>query len=190
MQVIAPSDLVPVRNMQSGPTVFRDAANDVTIRWEGRGDPNGQDWQYVPEHYKQHPVFANNLRLKILAIGTLDEASDALTTSSGPSAGEALEAQAAAAIHRPEVNDFLTKTCIAPGQRAGIACGVTVPIRQSEITTTPPLCDGHKALAASYVPVAGVGANGLPETNWVQTVLAPAVTEASQTGPAPTAPGI
>lgn len=192
MQVTAPSDLVPVRNMQPGPTVFRDAPNDVTVRWEGAGDPQGQDWQYVPESYRQHPYFAESIRKGVLAIGTYEDATQALIAQDAHHAGSSLEADAAAAIHRPEVNDFLTVACIGPGTRQGLSCGLAVPIKQSNLKSTPPLCDNHSSLAGSYVPIEGSGPDGLPQTTWAMTTMTAPVTEAMQTGPvliAPPAPG-
>lgn len=190
MQVTAPADLVPVRNTKSGPTVFRDPAADVTIRWEGAGDPGGQDWQYVPETYRNHPQFAVMLRKGVLKIETPEAGVAHVDGISAPSASESLEAQAAAAFHRPEINDFLVRTCVGPGSREGVLCGTQVSIRQSDLASTPPLCDNHKPLTGSYVPVQGTGPDGLPSLVWVAVQVAPATTEAAQTGPATIAPGV
>lgn len=188
MQVTAPANLVPVRNAQPGPTVFRDPPNDVTIRWEGSGDPRRQDWQYVPETYRNHSQFADMLRKGVLVIETDDSAVAAASTPVAPSAGASLEEQAAAAFHRPEVNDFIQKACVGPGAREGAACGIGVPVRQSDLATIPPLCDTHKPLQASFVPIAGVGEGGVQETKWAMVNVAQPQTEAAQTGPTPTAP--
>ena len=183
MQVTAPtqSTLMPVRNAKAGPTIFTDKPNDVMIRWEGAGDPQGQDWQYVPDHYRHHAAFADSVRKGVLVIGTEDEASAAFSAPIAP-AGADLAAQAAMAFERPQVNDIITAPCVGPGTRAGASCSNTAMFRQSEKDKRPPLCDEHAILASQYVPATETNEQGLQVMAWHRVEMAPRQTEITDPG--------
>lgn len=186
MQVTVPtqSALMPVRNTKPGTTIFRDQPADVTIRWEGAGDPAGADWQYVPEHYINHPQFSQMVRKGVLVLGTTEQAAGAFAAQDSAAPGAALAADAASAFQRPEVNDFLQTSCVGPGDRPGSACPNAVAMRQSEMGKKPPLCHVHANLAAQYVPTEQTGADGMATTVWVQVAMTSPQTEITQP-PAP-----
>lgn len=189
MSVTAPtqSALIPVRNTQRGTTIFRDQPADVTIRWEGAGDPAGADWQYVPEHYVNHPQFSSMVRKGVLVLGSADQAAGAFAAQDATAPGAALAADAASAFVRPEVNDFLQTTCVGPGDRAGSVCPNAVAMRQSEMGKKPPLCHAHASMASQFVPTQQTGADGMDATVWVQVAMTAPQTEITQPPAPPTA---
>lgn len=184
------SDLIPVRNAMGGPTVFRDAPSDTTVRWEGRGDPAGGDVQYVPDGFKRHPAFANMLRRGVLVEVGAEEAHGAFAAQDAQVAGAGLAQQAADSIHRPQNRDLVAWPCIGPGERPGSACRNSATLNPQQVKTIPPLCDAHKHLASGFVPVEQPDpATGMMRTIWVQAQMTAPVTEAAYAGtPAPTAP--
>jgi hypothetical protein len=173
MQVTAPtqSELMLVRNTQRGSAIFRDQPSDVTIRWEGAGDPAGQDWQYVPSHYLNHPQFSTMVRKGVFVLGSESDAAGSLEAQDTTQSGSNLAAQAAAAFERPEINDFLQVPCVGPGSRPGHACGTPVPQRQAEAGKVPPLCHTHAALSTNYVPTVQPGVDGKDTIMWVQVTM-------------------
>ncbi len=177
MQVQTPfQSLMAVRNAKSGPTVFTDLPNGVTIRWEGAGDPSGGDWQHVPEGYVNHPSFADMIRKGVLVVGTAEEAAGAVAVQTAATPGSDLAAQAAASIHRPEVNDFVVIPCIGPGATpTSPACSKDVPVRQSQVGKQAPLCDAHSHLVNEYVPTEMTDGNpgSKPTVVWNRVVMAP-----------------
>lgn len=144
------TSLLPVRNRQYGPTVFRDAPTDTTIRWEGAGDPRGADIVEVSQDIYAKPAFQVMVRKGLVALVSEEEYISALS-GEAPAVDDALAAQAADAIHRPQVNDLMGVPCIGPGSRPGTTCTSQVPVRQSEKDLAPPLCDAHKFMAGEYV---------------------------------------
>lgn len=188
MQVDAlPTTTVPVRNRALGPTVFRDAPSDTTIRWEGAGDPSGNDVLWVEIDVYRKPEFQKMVRKGYLIAITEDEAM-ALATGEATSAPDALANQAAAAFHRPQLNDLVGTPCVGPGARPGSACPNQVSIRQSEMGTRPPLCDAHSFMAPEFVPSETVDpASGRSVRTWARAGLTAPITEAQQAANPPTA---
>ena len=185
------ADLIPVRNAMGGPTVFRDAPSDTTIRWEGAGDPAGGDIQYVPDGFRRHPAFANMLRRQILVVVGEEQAQAAFAQQDAQVAGAHLAQQAQESIHRPQNRDLVATACIGPGARPGSACPNTVALSAQQAKTTPPLCDAHRHLGAGLVPVDVAGPDGLTQTQWVQAGMTAPVTEAAYAGTAaPVAPTV
>lgn len=83
-----------VRNTQRGPTVFSDIASRVEITWGGRNDPEGNDFQYVPDSVVENVNFIRNLQQGIFEIV---EATD-------PEVEAKLRAQTEAIQRRREIN--------------------------------------------------------------------------------------
>lgn len=154
MQVTAPptTGLVPVRNMQSGPTLFKDEQQNFVVTWAGAGDPHGQDVQLIPEHY----LLNNPQMVKVISRGTLVRADQEVTATADQAAaahtpGIDLSTQAAESTQRVDDKDLIGVGCIAPGSRQGVTCDAQtlVPSRNSDV---PPLCSQHQSLAPSCVP--------------------------------------
>lgn len=60
--------MIPVRNLEKGPTTFADYKNDVVLEWQGKGDINGLDIQFVPDGLLENPSFMRNINRGILEV--------------------------------------------------------------------------------------------------------------------------
>lgn len=162
-----------VRNLKPGPSVFRDAPSDTSIRWEGSGDPQGGDYVYVDTETIRKAQFQANIRKGVLQVLTQEEAE--MVTTGQPLPSDPLVQQASDAIYRPQVNDIVATACIGPGGRAGASCSNQVTVRRSEMADKPLLCEAHKPLESQYVPGEDVDpATGLAVRTWqLATMTAP-----------------
>jgi hypothetical protein len=64
---------VLVRNTEEGPTVFSDPTNNIAIEWQGKGDPNGEDVQHVPDTLIDNTSFLKALQRGVFEVVEADD---------------------------------------------------------------------------------------------------------------------
>lgn len=147
-------DLVLVRNLAKGPTVFTDSATKDDYEWGGHGDPSGNDLQHIPEDVVlKNPNFRRAMDRGVLQV-----------VEATPQVMQALEARnaqyreqqdqiaqaAMETLDRSANNDMVSVGCIGPNPRGNGICGVGVPMR-ADADDRPPLCELHHHLAGEFV---------------------------------------
>lgn len=164
-----------IRNKQGGPTVYSPNASPKDyIVWERSGDPNGGDVMPVSEEVLSQPQFQ-----RILQRGVLEIVDDADTIKTATEAQIAHwnerqsygETQAAESIEYAVQNDLVMATCIGPSARGEGKCGVEVSVKESELSTRPPLCSQHESLAPSFIPEVGQDDEGKTITKWLRVTM-------------------
>lgn len=137
---------VLVKSNVAGPTVFSIPSKNIAIDWSASGDPDGNDYQYVPDEVVTDVNFMKAMNRGVFAVV---EASDAVH--------EAIARQGEAYLRRQEIatqaakdvidqradDDLISLSCIGPGSRPGSDCGDQVPVRAKHRDRKPPLCDRH-----------------------------------------------
>src|SRR5260370_42629710 len=148
---------VGCRNNMSGPTVIAsDNRSTHEVVFSGKNDPDGKDFQDVPEEIVRTAQFKSAIRKKILTVvddsgdpelqQILAEAQQHQSDAFWKRAQNDRDA-ALAVLEAPADNDLILIPCIGPGSREGAVCGEEVPVRQREAMQRPPLCSRHEALA-------------------------------------------
>lgn len=142
---------VVARNKMAGPTVLSlDVNGRLSVEWQGSGDPEGRDVQYVPEEIARSVQFRQACERGIIQIEAdpaqlLDKQNQAWKTRMEKDAEAVVEK-----IDNLPDNDFIGLDCVGPGTRVGADCGASVPVRAPEVDTRPPLCDRHIQLSGRY----------------------------------------
>lgn len=172
-----PVGSVVARNNMDGVTVLAsDVKGSHSVEWGAKGDPAGDDIQFVPEEVVTSVAFRRALARGVVAL--VDEESD-------PEVAEALGKQveafkrrqegaqedASATIDRPTSRDSVSAFCVGPDTRDQGKCGEPVAISEKKLKDTPPLCPRHQHLATQYVPEAVTGQEDRME--WVRVSLTP-----------------
>ena len=148
---------VMCRNMMSGPTtIAADARRNYEILFQGRGHPDGEDVQPIPEALLRTPQFARALRQGIFEVVEGDDhpvvvAAMAKQTDAFRRRNASQETAARESLEAPHAADIIVAMCIGPGARDGLACGEQVPVKELEQAGRPPLCDRHRQLSARCV---------------------------------------
>lgn len=148
---------VVCRNKMAGPTVIAsDQKSTHEVIFQGSGDQDGNDVQYVPEEIIKTPQFARAVSQGILEVIqgednaavqlALQNQSDAFWRRAKAESDKAIES-----LDQPADNDLVVMPCIGPGSREGAVCGEDVPVRQRESMVNPPLCSRHAGLTESCV---------------------------------------
>jgi hypothetical protein len=142
---------VMCENQMPGPTVIAaDAKRNYEIVFGGRGDPDGNDVQPIPEALLRTIAFQRAISrgvLKVIEGADHPVVQQALARQNN-SFAKRMAAQDMAArevIDAPAQNDITVVNCIGPGTREGAVCGDQVPLRAGD--TRPPLCDRHRGLS-------------------------------------------
>lgn len=153
-----PVGTVVAQNFQDGITVLSsDIKGTESIEFGAKGDPNGDDIQYVPEGVLASVAFRRALARGV--IGLIEDDSD-------PDVLDALNKQVAAfqrrqrgaqediqaTIDRPTSRDSVSVFCVGPDSRGTGTCGEPLVVPEAKVDAVVPLCSRHKALAAQYVP--------------------------------------
>jgi hypothetical protein len=148
-----PGDALSVmcENQMSGPTVIAgDARRNYEVVFGGKGHPDGEDVQPIPEALLRTVQFQRAISRGVLKVV---EGSDhpvvvqALARQSD-SFAKRMQAQDVAArevLDSPAAADIVVVNCFGPGSRPGAVCGEQVPVRSGD-TGNPPLCDRHAGL--------------------------------------------
>jgi hypothetical protein len=142
---------VMCQNQMSGPTVIAgDAKRNYEVVFQGKGHPDGEDVQPIPEALLRTIQFQRAISrgvLKVIEGADHPVVQQALSRQSDAFA-KRMAAQDLAArevLDAPADNDITVVNCIGPGSRDGAVCGEQVPLRQGD-TGRPPLCDRHQGL--------------------------------------------
>lgn len=146
-------DLVLVRNLAKGPTVFTDSNTKDDYEWGGHGDPQGNDLQHIPEDVVlKNPNFRRALDRGVLAVvDATPEVQQALSDRNAQWMRQQEEIAKAALdqMEQPANRDLVSTECLGPNPRGNGLCGVGVPQRAGD--ERPPLCDLHAHLASEFV---------------------------------------
>jgi hypothetical protein len=147
--------LTPVvcKNEMAGPTVIAaDIKGGYEVRFEGKGDPSGNDIQRIPPEVVATVQFSNALGKGILSVvegednevvvKALERQSDAFWARAKQDRDEAL-----AVLDQPAENDMIAVACIGPGTRPDSTCDEQIPVRARDAASIPPLCQRHAGLA-------------------------------------------
>lgn len=170
-----PVGSVVARNHMDGITVLAsDVKGSHSVEWGAKGDPAGDDIQFVPAEVVESVAFRKALARGVVEL--VDEESD-------PEVAEALSRQVeafkrrqegakedvAVTIEKPTSRDTVSAFCVGPDTRDAGKCGEAVAISEKKLKDTPPLCPRHKHLATQYVPEAVKGQEDRME--WVRVSL-------------------
>lgn len=144
---------VMVQNNMSGPTVIAaDAKRNYEMIFAGKGDPQGEDVQEVPEELLRTKQFRDAIRKGVL--GVIEGADHPVVISAMSRQSDAFRSRVAAdELAAREVldavadNDLVVVNCIGPGSREGAVCGEQVPVKDKDQASRPPLCDRHQHLS-------------------------------------------
>lgn len=145
---------VRCRNKMGGPTVIAsDPKQTFQVQFAGLGDPDGEDYQLIPQEIVNLPSFAKALSQGVLEVieGEENDAVKAALAKQSESFWKRAKQEtdsALAVLEAPADNDLVVINCIGPGSRPGAVCGEEVPVRQRETGLNPPLCARHTGLAA------------------------------------------
>jgi len=148
-----PGDALAVmcQNQMSGPTVIAaDAKRNYEVVFQGKGHPDGEDVQPIPEALLNTIQFRRALsRGVIVAIEGADHpiVQQALARQSDAFAKRMATQQMSdrEVLDSPAAADIIVVNCIGPGSRPGAVCGEQVPVKSGD-TGKPPLCDRHQGL--------------------------------------------
>jgi hypothetical protein len=148
---------VVCRNMMPGPTtISSDQKSTVEVVFGGKDDPEGTDYQIMPEEIVRTPQFSKAISHGILEVSqgrehpqvqtALQRQSDAFWRRSA-----AEETAARESLDAPQQNDLIAVSCIGPGPRPGAVCGTEIPIYAREAALNPPLCPQHSGLKGQCI---------------------------------------
>jgi hypothetical protein len=144
---------VMCQNQMPGPTVIAaDAKRNYEVVFQGKGHPDGEDVQPIPEALLKTIAFQRAIsRGVLLVVEGADHpvVQQALARQSDAFARR-MQAQQVAdreVMEQASAGDLLVVNCIGPGSRPGAVCGDQVPVKSGD-TGTPPLCDRHKGLSS------------------------------------------
>ncbi len=178
--------LMTVRNCKPGPTLFSDQNSNMMIEWQGAGDPQGGDIQQVPRALINNMAFAKSLRKGVLeVIEADDEIANLLSTQAAQQ--RALDAkreqETLSRMDEGMGTDMVGYPCLGPGERAGVLCGVMVPMSRDQLEQRPPLCAKHAHLASNFVLSYQEGAldeRGRPVPVWLPVTTGEALPNQSR----------
>jgi hypothetical protein len=144
---------VMVQNQMDGPTVIAaDVKRSYEMIFAGKGDPQGEDVQEVPEELLRTKAFRDALRKGILAVIEGEDhpvvmAAMARQSTTFQDRMKAEQTTAREVMNAVAENDIVVVNCIGPGPRTGAVCGDQVPVKDKEQASRPPLCDRHRHLS-------------------------------------------
>jgi len=148
-----PGDALAVmcQNQMSGPTVIAaDAKRNYEVVFQGKGDPNGEDVQPIPEALLNTIAFRRAISRGVLAV--IEGADHPVVVQALSRQTDAFAKRMAAqnmadreVLDSPAAADITVVNCIGPGSRPGAVCGDQVPVKAGD-TGKPPLCDRHAGL--------------------------------------------
>lgn len=144
---------VLVRNNEPGPTVLT-VDKDNAFEWKGKGDPNGEDLQHLPDSVAENVNFMKAVNRGIFTIEEASEDTKALLEKQGSSFRERMEAQrqaSAASLDQEANNDLVQVDCIGPSARGIGQCGAPAMVKDKKRDEKPPLCSAHEGLAHEFV---------------------------------------
>lgn len=153
-----PVGSVVAQNFMDGITVLSsDVKGSVSVEFGAKGDPEGNDIQYVPSEVVESPAFKRCLARGVL--GLIEDDSDPEVVEALGRQVEAFQrrqrgaqADVEATIEKPTSRDSISVFCVGPDSRGTGICGEPVAVPEAKKDQEPPLCTRHKALAAQYVP--------------------------------------
>lgn len=152
--------LVALRNEKPGVTVLTPDPTDPQnyIRFEAKGDPSGNDVQYVNQAVATTPACAKAILSNVISVDAASLSDDVAKAFSermqvATLQREQAERAAASVIDRPENRDIVGFTCVGPGTRAGVPCGDGVSMRELNSNESAPLCARHIDLSLQYIKV-------------------------------------
>lgn len=148
-----PGDALAVMcaNQMSGPTVIAaDAKRNYEVMFAGKGSPDGEDVQPIPETLLNTIQFRRAISRGVLRViegedHPIVQAALARQTDAFAKRMAAQDVADREVMDSPGRADIVVVACIGPGTRDGAVCGEQVPQRQDG-PGSPPLCDRHQAL--------------------------------------------
>jgi hypothetical protein len=147
---------VMCQNQMAGPTVIAgDAKRNYEVVFGGKGDPDGNDVQPIPEALLRTIAFQRAISRGVLLVIEGDDhpvVQQALARAND-SFAKRMKAQDTASrevLDSPAQDDIIVVNCIGPGSRKGAVCGDQVPLSGKD-SGKPPLCDRHKGLSGHCV---------------------------------------
>jgi hypothetical protein len=145
---IDPDQTYYVKNNHKGPATFNfgDAMRGQQYRWEGQGHDSGEDILGLPGHVIRDPQFQSALRKGLFSLVEEGEAFNGHDAVFGETE---FEAKAVSQMERPKEKELVPRECIVP-LKGGKVCGTQLFTRQSDLSTTPPLCQPHEKFASAF----------------------------------------
>lgn len=171
-----PVGTVVARNLVDGITVLAsDVKGSHSVEWGAKGDPNGDDIQFIPNEVLESVAFRRAVARGVVAI--VEDESDPDVTEALTRQVEAFRRRqdgaredVEATIDRPTSRDTVSVFCVGPDSRGTGKCGTPVAMPESKLKDEPPLCSQHSSLSQQFVPE--VNTEGTEtKTNWVRVSL-------------------
>jgi hypothetical protein len=166
---------VMVRNNELGPTVLT-VGKEHAFEWKGKGDPNGEDVQHLPDTILEDVNFVKALNKGVFTVEEANEGNLASIARQGESFRERMAAQQQAAmdsIDQEANNDLVQLDCIGPSPRGNGACGASVMVKDKNRDQAPALCSIHESLASQYIitETDTIGDDGRTSKTWQRMTL-------------------
>lgn len=146
-----------IRNLRRNSLVLP-VPGAASITLMPNGDPSHGDVTMVSEEVLESVEFRDALRRGLVtqieaedtdqALSDMDEARAASREGQQRAAQESLNET----LVPSQDNDIIGTSCIGPGARPTLKCGVPVQLTAAQRKEQPPLCDKHRRLAHEYVP--------------------------------------
>lgn len=167
---------VLVKNNTPGPAVYSDPEHNVLIEFGGANDPEGRDYQEIPEDIVRKPSFARAIRRGIYSIVDANEEEMERILAPQYAAADAAIAEREQAIQgvldaSNVENDLIEAKCLISGE--------TIFVRAGDLKIKPPLAERFADRANEFerVEVPGaLDAKGQPAVLWVRKDSAAAPT--------------
>jgi hypothetical protein len=152
IELTQPMTSVVCQNMTDSVLVIAsDPRRTHEVTFEGKGSPDGGDYQHMPREIIATPAFARQIALGTLRVVQGED--DPLVQSAMSRQSDAFWKRAAAdkaaamdTLDEVADNDYVVVNCIGPGTRPDAPCGENLPRKAAEAQAAPPLCDRHAAL--------------------------------------------
>jgi hypothetical protein len=169
---------VMARNLMDGPTVLSsDPKGTFEVRWEGKGDRNGGDIQYIPDEMLRIPAFARAIKLGVIEIANPEDNPELLVTLNKQAEAfhrlqEKSQEDIRATIDNTKGREMVTLPCVGPSAKGQGDCGELVSMYEAEKNDNPPLCHRHTSLASEFVPVnEGQDERENKKVRWIRGVM-------------------
>lgn len=159
-------DTIFIRNMTPGPAVH--THGDITIKWQGLNDPQGEDIQEVPSVVYHSAQFKRAVLRGFYLVVSEAEAETVFSRQNVVAAQ--FQAQVLSAIE--DVIDTSEQDQTLVPQEC-LVTGKTVMIQSDLVGVIPPLAPEAAHMASMFAPTMVEVPGGQPITTWTKVAVAP-----------------
>lgn len=150
---ILSDETYPIQNEHKGPSTYTHGGPNSAeqYQWQGKGDPEGGDVQFLPGSVVKSPGFQ-----RIMARGLFtfaDSSIDHLAYQGEVWQDHQQKAQESviSQLEDDDATELEQVACKGPGkQGSGSPCGDTLFIRRKDLAEKPPLCERHQRFSKFF----------------------------------------